>query len=373
MVKLMSSLPSTKLPATILGDICPPNLQLESTLRHLFLYDFAVDASAPGKIVVQELDANPLMPGVILTEGGELLGMISRRKFLEHLSRPYGLELFLKRPLKSLYRFACSDSLIVTADTSIVEATSRSLARAPELLYEPILVELGSQDYRLLDVHQLLVAQSQIHKLATQLLNHIYLELDEANKELQRQASLDGLTQVANRRRFDEYLRQAWLQMTRCQGPVSLIMADVDYFKLYNDSYGHQAGDDCLRQVARAIAQAVQSITEIGCKETLVARYGGEEFAVILPNTDGFVAVDIAEKIRWQVKALQIPHKASAYPFISLSVGVASTQAGSSNSESFLDSPESLLVTADQALYRAKSQGRDRVIGCLTLTESGQD
>src|SRR4028119_565834 len=147
------------------------NLSLESTLKELSLYDFQVESSQLGMEAAQTFQGNPLLPGVILTEQGQFVGMISRRRFLEQMSRPYGLELFLKRPLYSLYRFASAEVLRLTGDTQIVEAARRSLQRLPEMLYEPIVVELEVGVYRLLDVHQLLVAQSAIHELATQLLN----------------------------------------------------------------------------------------------------------------------------------------------------------------------------------------------------------
>ena len=148
-----------------------PNFRLESTLQELSLYDFQVESSHQGKEVAQTFQANSLLPGVILTEQGKFVGMISRRRFLEQMSRPYGLELFLKRPLYSLYRFAGAEVLRLRGDTQIVEAACRSLERSAEALYEPIVVELEAGVYRLLDVHQLLVAQSKIHQLTTQLLN----------------------------------------------------------------------------------------------------------------------------------------------------------------------------------------------------------
>lgn len=148
-----------------------PNLSLESTLKELLLFDFQVECSHLGKEVAQTFQDNPLLPGVILTEQDKFVGMISRRRFLEQMSRPYGLELFLKRPLYSLYRFAGAEVLRLTGETQIVEAAHLSLQRPAEALYEPIVVELEVGVYRLVDVHQLLVAQSKIHQLATQLLN----------------------------------------------------------------------------------------------------------------------------------------------------------------------------------------------------------
>ena len=149
----------------------PQSLTLESTLQELLLYESQIESSRLGRDVAQTFQVNPLLPGVILTEQGKFVGMISRRRFLEQMSRPYGLELFLKRPLYSLYRFASTEVLRLTGQTPIAEAVGHSLERSAELLYEPIVVELEPGIYRLLDVHQLLVAQSKIHQLATQLLN----------------------------------------------------------------------------------------------------------------------------------------------------------------------------------------------------------
>lgn len=147
------------------------NLRLDSTLQELPLYDFQIDAATePGMQVAQMFDAHPLLPGVILTDLNQFVGMISRRRFLEYISRPFGRELFLKRPIKALYRFAQTEALIFSSDILIVDAARESLQRSPELLYEPIVVQIPGQIYRLLDSHELLVAQSHIHELATKLL-----------------------------------------------------------------------------------------------------------------------------------------------------------------------------------------------------------
>jgi len=145
-------------------------LGLDSTLQELSLYDFQVESTDLGMQISQMLEANPLLPGVILTDGGKFAGMISRRRFLEFLSRPFGRELFLKRPVRALYRFAETDTLIFSSNTLIVDAARKSLLRSKELLYEPIVVQVSPENYSLLDVHELLVAQSNIHELATKLL-----------------------------------------------------------------------------------------------------------------------------------------------------------------------------------------------------------
>ncbi|MDJ0517846.1 MAG: diguanylate cyclase [Trichodesmium sp. MO_231.B1] len=176
-------------------------------------------------------------------------------------------------------------------------------------------------------------------------------QLEQANQELLRIANLDGLTQIPNRRSFDQYLAVEWRRHLREQLFLSLIMIDIDYFKRYNDHYGHQGGDDCLIRVAQAISQVPQRPTD------LVARYGGEEFAVILSNTNIEGAFTIAEFIRQAIASLFIPHAQSEVSqFVTLSLGVASII------PNFEDTAEDLIGLADEALYEAKRQGRDRVI-----------
>ena len=194
-----------------------------------------------------------------------------------------------------------------------------------------------------------------LSSLATQLAiaikqAELYQQLQAANLKLERLASLDELTQLANRRRFDQYLEMEWRRQAREQTPLSLILCDIDSFKSYNDTYGHPGGDECLRQVAGAIGNAVNRPAD------LVARYGGEEFAVILPNTTIQGAVLIAEHIQLKISALQLPHAGSQVsPYVTLSLGVASIVPASESGS------EILIAAADQALYQAKRLGRDRI------------
>jgi len=175
-------------------------------------------------------------------------------------------------------------------------------------------------------------------------------ELEKANRELSRLATIDGLTQVANRRRFNEYLQQTWNLLQREQNHLSMIMIDVDHFKLYNDAYGHLMGDDCLRTVAQAISVMAKRPAD------LVARYGGEEFAVLLPNTNAAGAVYLAEAIRNEVLRQKIVHARSPVsPHVTLSLGISSIVPDSQRL------PAALVDAADQALYEAKKNGRNRV------------
>ena len=173
--------------------------------------------------------------------------------------------------------------------------------------------------------------------------------LKAANEKLQKLVSLDSLTGIANRRHFDEYLQREWLRSARENLPLSLIMGDIDYFKFYNDTYGHLAGDDCLKQVAKAIRNTVKRPAD------LVARYGGEELAVILPNTNIYGAMRVARNIQIELKKLKIPHRSSPISnYITLSIGICSLVA-------IYQQPSYFLIEgADKALYEAKKQGRDR-------------
>lgn len=172
----------------------------------------------------------------------------------------------------------------------------------------------------------------------------------QAEDMLRQLAQLDGLTGVPNRRTFDTVLRREWKRQERGGLPLSLIMADVDSFKAYNDYYGHQAGDDALKGVASAMAAALRRPSD------LLARYGGEEFAVLLPNTPLEGAVAVAETMRKRLAALAIPHERSAAgEYVTASFGVAASSLDA------VDSGEALVSAADAALYRAKTAGRNRV------------
>lgn len=174
--------------------------------------------------------------------------------------------------------------------------------------------------------------------------------LREQARQMRAFSHIDGLTGVANRRRYDEYLEDEFRRARRNGKRLSLIMIDIDYFKLYNDSYGHQAGDACLTQIAETLSGALHRPGD------LLARYGGEEFVVGLPCTDQEGAYQIAEAMRAQVESLAIPHKASKeYGHVTISLGVA-TMLPSHSVE--LDE---LQAAADKALYRAKREGRNRV------------
>ncbi|MCF8177911.1 MAG: diguanylate cyclase [Sulfuritalea sp.] len=171
-----------------------------------------------------------------------------------------------------------------------------------------------------------------------------------AQTALEKLASRDGLTGVANRRSFDEKLANEWKRDRRDRKALSLLMIDVDHFKRYNDSYGHQAGDRCLQQIANILEEVVHRPGD------LVARYGGEEFAVILSATDSTGASGVARRILDRIAALAIPHSGGENDQVSLSIGVATIRPMNEFE------PASLISSADDALYQAKHQGRNRFV-----------
>lgn len=176
-------------------------------------------------------------------------------------------------------------------------------------------------------------------------------ELSETNERLERISSVDGLTGIPNRRVLDETLEKEWNRCARAGTPLSFVMMDIDHFKKFNDLAGHQAGDDCLVEVAAIIKACPQRAGD------LPARYGGEEFAVILSGTEVENATNVAERIRQSIEGAKIKHPGSdVSPYVTMSVGVATvipTRDGK---------PEELMKIADQALYKAKKSGRNRVV-----------
>src|SRR5262245_24604180 len=208
-------------------------------------------------------------------------------------------------------------------------------------------LELGANDY----VTKPIDFPVAMARIRTQLLlRRVGLALEEANQKLERLSFLDGLTNIPNRRRFDDFLEREWRRALRDATPVSVILTDIDFFKKYNDTYGHEAGDDILKKVAGALAITLNRPAD------LVARYGGEEFVVVLPGTESDGAALLAERLRTAVAGLEIAHAGSqvgSHVTISLGVATVVPERGTA--------PDALVAAADQALYQAKHDGRNRV------------
>lgn len=178
-----------------------------------------------------------------------------------------------------------------------------------------------------------------------------HMQMVRQRKLLEELANLDGLTNISNRRCFENCLDVEWSRAKRCQSPLSLAMIDVDHFKQYNDNYGHGGGDVVLRSVAKTLKNALKRPSDI------VARYGGEEFVIILPDTDQAGALELMKKLHQAIVSLAIPHAYSeTSDVVTVSIGVATATPDDSVEAS------SLLLRADEALYQAKQLGRNKVI-----------
>ncbi|SLM30058.1 Response regulator receiver modulated diguanylate cyclase (fragment) [Desulfamplus magnetovallimortis] len=182
----------------------------------------------------------------------------------------------------------------------------------------------------------------------------LHLNLKRKQELLEKFAFIDALTEIPNRRQFDSVLEQEWNRAIRSSYPISLILADIDHFKLYNDTYGHGKGDDCLHNVAQAMSRSLRRSSDF------VARYGGEEFAVVLPDTDAFHAIETANNLLASIDRMAIPHESSPVAdCVTVSMGVSTMVPDTENCANV----KNLIEDADKKLYEAKSSGRHVVIG----------
>lgn len=223
-------------------------------------------------------------------------------------------------------------------------------------------IEAGGDDYLTKPVSQpvlaaKLMAMQRIAKMRCELLS-ISKQLESANTQLQQKSYRDGLTGVYNRRYFDEILPREWFHCSRNQTPLSVLLVDIDLFKKYNDSNGHLAGDDCLKNIAYLLDCKLRRPTDSIC------RYGGEEFVIILPETNESGAIHVAKRLNEAVNKLAIPFTESDLSeCVSISIGCATVIPGS---ESISD--DKLVMNADKALYLAKESGRNQVYCASHLT-----
>ncbi len=323
-------------------------------------------ASQPGILVVDDSEEGRFLARTILVKAGfaNVVEAGSAREALDLLAGgnghpPFGMVLMdLTMPemdgimatsrLKADERLRDIPVIMVTADREPANLEAAFAAGAVDYIAKPVTrAELVARVRSALR----LAAEIDRRKEREADLVEAKVRLEEANQALSRLAAQDGLTGIANRRAFDLAIENEWRRATRDVTPLGLVMIDVDHFKRFNDTNGHPAGDDCLRRLARTLADTLSRPGD------LAARYGGEEFALLLPGTDPKGTLAMAERIRTSIERLAIPHgHPDARPVVTVSAGAASlVPARGGNAEA-------LVAAADQALYAAKNSGRNRAV-----------
>ncbi len=305
-------------------------------------------ALRPGQVLCQEGGEGHTMYVVL---GGNIV--VSKAGKQVAVGRPgdcFGEMALIERRERSATLHALDDALVLEIPEAVFR---RHLSANPAVLMA--LLQVFSERSRH-DLDHLVASNLKLQAQAEEMdrKNRELLEtrrqLEYRNRDLERISALDTLTQIANRRRFDAALRQEWRRAARDEAPLSLVFCDIDYFKRFNDTYGHQAGDDCLVRVAQTMEETLNRPAD------LAARYGGEEFIALLVDTGEQGARLVAERIRERVEALGVEHRASsAARHLTVSLGVATIVPRPAIR------PEDLVDLADRALYAAKEGGRNRV------------
>jgi diguanylate cyclase (GGDEF)-like protein len=312
----------------------------------------AADAN-PLKILVVDDDGfvRDMLGEILLSGGHQVTSAVSGQDALSRLTQDRGIELIISdMDMPGMSGLELLRAVRENGDaTPVIFLTGNQEIRvAIEALKK------GANDYILKDEHiedTVAIAIGNVMELHRLKMENLRLVEDLARKncELERLTLLDGLTGVANRRYFEKTIQQEWSRAVRERAPIAVVMVDIDCFKAYNDTYGHQQGDGCLRQVAAALSAGLKRPSDF------IARYGGEEFVAVLPDTGLEGARQLAEAMRENVARLAREHRASSVcGHVTASLGVASVVPGREASY------EELVKIADEALYAAKQQGRNR-------------
>ncbi len=312
-------------------------------------------ALAPGEALCQEgEDGNAMF---VVLSGNLVVSKAGKQVAVGRPGDCFGEMALIERRERAATLRALDDTLVLEIPEA---AFRRYLSTNPAALMALLRVfsERSRRDLEsLVSANLKLLAQAEEMDQKNRELTETRRQLEHRNRDLERISALDTLTQIANRRRFDALLRQEWRRCARDEAPLSLVFCDIDYFKRFNDTYGHQAGDECLVRVAQTMEETLNRPAD------LVARYGGEEFIALLVDTGIEGARMLAERMRARVEGLHVEHRASgAGSYLTVSLGVASVVPRPAVR------PEDLVDLADRALYAAKEGGRNRVVAADELS-----
>lgn len=306
----------------------------KGTLFDLPFFTVSIQMSSSLKDLAELFKLNNNLPGAVIMDGKQCVGMISRDLCFETLGRPFGVELFFRRPISELLQKKGGQLLILPDNTPVREAVNKALSRQLIELYDPIIVSINAENnYRLIDMRTLLKAQSDI--------------LSTLVREVELLSIQDPLTGLLNRRGFFSQVKRHIDIARENDQNIAVMMVDIDLFKTINDIYGHQIGDLTIQNIACEFAHCVRD-------SDITGRYGGEEFIGMLFNVTANEAYTIAERFRQRIEGLVI--QTEFYNInVTVSIGVCHINASSTGMES-------LLSRTDKALYEAKSAGRNRVV-----------
>jgi diguanylate cyclase (GGDEF)-like protein/PAS domain S-box-containing protein len=345
-------------------ELAPPTFRVENELKHIRkkyddlcqqMDDILMETMERSNRIVMEAEISNLIMNQVFNASNDGIWAIDRnfrvirvnKRLMDLLKKPISdviggkcFELFHEHCRS---QEACPMERILRGERMVEQEKILTFGSAKQVPFMVTSTPLSSLDQNIIGMVETFADITER--------KHAERVLQLANRELERLATEDSLTKLSNRRRLDEYLDQEWHQQARGRGQISLIMSDVDFFKYYNDQYGHQAGDACLKSVADAIRKRV------GRPGDLIARYGGEEFAIVMPETDIRGAMQVAENIRQELTKQSIPHsRSSVASCVTISSGIASMFPSADNN------PQTLIERADQGLYRAKQQGRNCIV-----------
>ncbi|MFH2045611.1 MAG: diguanylate cyclase [Pseudomonadota bacterium] len=317
-----------------------------------------VDDRPENLIALEALLENPELNIVKASSGNEALGLVLEYDFALILLDVQMPEMDGYETAKLMQGIKRSKSVPIIFLTAISKEQKYLLsgyeAGAVDFLFKPIepiiLMSKVKIFLALYNQKRLINEQSLELKQKVEELLIVKKELEKANSILQDLSSIDGLTGIPNRRHFDDFVDKEWRNAIRERTPLSFVMIDIDHFKAFNDNYGHQAGDECLKQVGRVLNEASKRPRD------LIARYGGEEFVAVLSDTDANDAIIVAERLRLSIQDLNMPHEFSPVAkIVTVSMGVAG---GVPMQDSLY---ASFITMADKALYQAKEEGRNQI------------